>query len=212
MEIHSSEAFEELLWHSFWPEKYRADRIIPWTAEDRGANDEFAGFIHNHIRKLLALRAGGGDGAGQVRYVSKNNANIARIPVIRRLFPDAVILVPFRNPVDQAGSMLRQRRNFMDIHAQDAFGRRYMAYTGHLDFGANLRPIDYNGWRDGAGCDVIRRTPPTSGWATGAPPMSTFWQTGTMAWSLSATTIAAPTRRLGCAASVRRLAWPRRTG
>ena len=142
MEIHSPEAFKELLWHSFWPEKYRADRIIPWTADDRDANDEFAGFIHNHIRKLLALRAGGGgNGAGQVRYVSKNNANIARIPVIRRLFPDAVILVPFRNPVDQAGSMLRQRRNFMDIHAPAECVLRYMAYTGHFDFGANCAPL-----------------------------------------------------------------------
>ena len=154
----SPEAFEELLWHSFWPEKYRADRIIPWTAEERDANDEFAGFIYNHIRKMLSLRAGGGDGAGQVRYVSKNNANIARIPVIRRLFPDAVILVPFRNPVDQAGSMLRQHRNFTDIHAQDAFSRRYMAYTGHFDFGANLRPIDCGGWLD----DVGRDTPDTA--------------------------------------------------
>ena len=155
----SPEAFEELLWHSFWPEKYYADRIIPWTADDRDANDEFAGFIHNHIRKLLALRAG--DGAVPVRYVSKNNANIARLSAIRRLFPDAVVLVPFRNPVGQAGSMLRQHRNFLDIHAQDAFSRRYMAYTGHFDFGANLRPIDFNGWLDDPGRD--------------APDAANFW-------------------------------------
>ena len=59
--------------------------------------------------------------------------------------------------------MLRQRRNFMDIHAQDAFGRRYMAYTGHFDFGANLRPIDCNDWRDGAGRD----TPDTANFRLG---------------------------------------------
>ena len=55
-----------------------------------------------HFRKLMALR-----GSGSARYVSKNNANIARIPLIARLFPDAIILVPFRNPMDHAGSLLR---------------------------------------------------------------------------------------------------------
>lgn len=52
----SPEGFEEMLWRAFWPEKYRSDRIIPWTADDQDAGGEFAGFIGNHIRKLLTLR------------------------------------------------------------------------------------------------------------------------------------------------------------
>ena len=183
----SPEGFEEMLWRAFWPEKYRSDRILPWTADDQDAGGEFARFIGNHIRKLLALRRElqlqsksksksnpksksksklqskpksksqhepaqyePDNGPAPARYVSKNNANIARIPYIARQFPDAVILIPFRNPVDQAGSMLRQHRNFLDIHARDAFSRRYMAYTGHFDFGANLRPLDFDGWRNDA--------------------------------------------------------------
>ena len=145
----TAEAFEEVVWRAFWPEKYLADRIVPWRADDTDAEAEFEPFLKNHMRKLIALRA---NGAGaQVRYVSKNNANIARIPKITRLFPDAVILVPFRQPLEQVGSMLRQHRRFERIHAQEAFTRRYMEDIGHFDFGANFRPLDFGGWLDRAG-------------------------------------------------------------
>lgn len=163
----SPEAFEEMLWHAFWPAQYRPDRIIPWPTDDQDTDDtdaagEFANFIGNHIRKLLSLHPANASGSTlestptptPPRYVSKNNANIARIPAIRRLFPDAVIIVPFRNPADHSAAMLRQHRNFLNIHAHDPFSRRYMAYTGHFDFGANLRPINFNGWLDGGDSDT----------------------------------------------------------
>ena len=111
-----------------------------------------------------------------MRYVSKDNAGIARIPYIARLFPDAVILVPFRNPVDHAGSMLRQHRNFLDIHARDAFSRRYMEYTGHFDFGANLRPIDFDGWRsDTAAADDTVADDANAADDADAPSSANFW-------------------------------------
>ena len=188
----SPEGFEEMLWRAFWPEKYRSDRIIPWTADDQDAGGEFAGFIGNHIRKLLALRRQSQsqplsqlqsqpqyepeNGPAPTRYVSKNNAGIARIPYITRLFPDAVILVPFRNPVDHAGSMLRQHRNFLDIHARDAFSRRYMECTGHFDFGANLRPIDFGGWRsDAAAADDTVADDANAADDADAPSSANFW-------------------------------------
>ena len=138
----SPEAFEELLWRAFWPEKYHRDRIQPWEADDLDSYGEFEQFMVNHVRKLIALRAG----SRPARYVSKNNANIARIPKLRRIFPNAVILVPFRNPVDHVGSMLRQHLGFLEIHANDDFARRYMEHTGHFDFGANFKPIDFGSW------------------------------------------------------------------
>ena len=137
----SHEAFEEVLWRAFWPAKYLEDRILTWGAEDRDPHDEFDGFFRYHIRKLLFLR-------GATRYVSKNNANISRIPKLLSMFPDAQVLVPFRRPVDHAVSMWRQHQNFMQIHADEPFARRYMADIGHYDFGANLRPIDFEGWSD----------------------------------------------------------------
>ena len=91
----SEEAFEEVLWRAYWPGKYLDDRILTWGEEDRDSHDEFLGFFRSHLRKLLLLR-------GARRYVSKNNANISRIPKLVDIFPDAQVLVPFRNPIDQA--------------------------------------------------------------------------------------------------------------
>lgn len=142
----SAEAFEEVLWRAFHPRQYHPDRIAPWTADGQWFSDEFGAFMQNHIRKVLALRR---DNRGTpVRYVSKNNGNIARLPTIAQMFPDAAVVIPFRTPTCHAASMWRQHQRFAEIHAAEAFTRRYMADIGHFEFGANLRPIDFNGWLD----------------------------------------------------------------
>lgn len=153
----SPEAFEEVLWKAFWPEKYAGERIPLWRATER--SKEFELFFRNHIRKLIAMNAAPGQSG--LRYVSKNNANIARIELLRRIFPDAVFLVPFREPVDQAASLMRQHKRFLEIHAGDTFTRRYMEGLGHHEFGAGMRLLDF---------------PALSGDATHADPMKAdFW-------------------------------------
>ncbi|HZD26010.1 MAG TPA: sulfotransferase, partial [Alphaproteobacteria bacterium] len=79
----SPEAFEEVLWLAFWRDKYHADRIEPWTADDR--DPEFESFFNRHIAKLLAARAAERDGPPPNRYLSKNNANIARLGLLPEL-------------------------------------------------------------------------------------------------------------------------------
>jgi hypothetical protein len=135
----SPEAFEEILWHAFWPTKYRDGRIAPWTEAD--ADAEFESFFRQHLRKIVAL----GTAAGG-RYVSKNNVNVARLPYLLKLFGDVRIVVPFREPRDHVRSMARQHANFSALHAEDDFARLYMEKIGHRDFGAALAPIDFGGW------------------------------------------------------------------
>ena len=142
VDFDSPEAFEEVVWQAFWPDKYQGDRICPWTRVDR--DDEFEDFLNRHIAKILKLNGGAG------RYVSKNNANIARLDLLRAIFPDATLLVPFRAPLQQAGSLLRQHQRFLEIHGQDDFARAYMEGIGHREFGRTLRPIDFAGWLDRA--------------------------------------------------------------
>ena len=60
--------------------------------------------------------------------------------------PDARVLVPFRDPIQHAASLRHQHVRFAEMHAGDPFARRYMEAIGHYDFGANLRPIDFDGW------------------------------------------------------------------
>jgi hypothetical protein len=140
----SVEAFEEALWRVFWPSRYLPDRILPWGARLEDESPEFDAFFRNHLRKLVLLRRGQHPEAA--RYLSKNNGNVARTAKLVEMFPDAIVLVPFRDPVDHVGSLLHQHRNFTAIHQQDPFARDYMRDIGHFDFGANLRPIDFDGW------------------------------------------------------------------
>lgn len=132
----SPEAFEEMLWTAFWPEHFGKSRITPWTTDAQ--NPEFEAFFRTHMAKIVATKP------GATRYLSKNNANIARLGLIERLFPDATIIVPIRNPRAQVHSLLRQHQRFGDLHAREPFARRYMEGIGHLEFGQALRPIAFD--------------------------------------------------------------------
>lgn len=139
----SPEALEEVLWKTFWPRHYKEDRIIPW---DNDRNIGFDAFFRSHLCKIKLLRHP--KALGSTRYVSKNNANIARTGVLNSLFPDSHTIIPFRDPLSHATSLQQQHINFLEIHNTDSFASEYMEAIGHYDFGKNLRPIDFDGWFD----------------------------------------------------------------
>lgn len=143
----SPEAFEEMIWKRFWQGHYEEDRIRPWTAQDR--NEEFDTFFEEHMKKVVAvnLRKDGQD----LRYLSKNNANIGRLAAPPLPLHRGAFLVPYREPIQQAASLLKQHKRFSTLQRQDPFVRRYMAAIGHHDFGLELRPIDFDGWLGDAG-------------------------------------------------------------
>jgi Sulfotransferase family len=134
----SPEAFEEILWRAFWPRKY-SRTIALWRAED--TRQEARAFFLDHMKKIIALRRP--NRAADVRYLSKNNANIARLDLIGRMFADAQILVPVRRPLEHARSLLRQHLNFLEMHKTTPFVRQYMNDLGHYEFGEVHRPIAF---------------------------------------------------------------------
>ena len=142
--LDSVEAFEEALWYKFWPKKYKNKMIEPWSADEQDADSEFDSFFKRHIYKLGANQNNAIP--SELRYLSKNNANICRIPKLLRLFPNATVVVPFRRPINHVFSMFRQHENFLRIHAEDRFAKQYMRDLGHFDFGANFRPINFGNW------------------------------------------------------------------
>jgi hypothetical protein len=136
----SPEAFEEVIWRTFWPKKYGADSIGLWSARDE--DEEAHAFFVDHIRKIIALRRP--DRAATARYLSKNNANIARLDLIDRMFPDAQVLLCVRRPLAHARSLLQQHRRFLAMHRDEPFVRRYMEDIGHYEFGELHRPIRFD--------------------------------------------------------------------
>lgn len=133
----SPEAFEEMIWMAFWREHYEKERIRLWDARHR--DSEFEAFLARHMRKIVA------NAPAAQRYLSKNNANIARLPLLATVYPTAQVLVPIRDPASQIASLMRQHSRFTDLHARDRFALQYMAGIGHFEFGAALRPIAFPG-------------------------------------------------------------------
>jgi len=135
----SPEAFEEIIWRTFWPEKYSKTGIALWHVGDHKAAAR--AFFMEHMKKVVALRRP--ERARDGRYVSKNNANVARLELIQRMFPGATILLPVRRPLEHARSLLSQHRRFLEMHHESPFVRRYMGDIGHYEFGALHRPIAF---------------------------------------------------------------------
>lgn len=142
----SPEAFEEMVWKHFWPDHYRKDHIRLWHSEEQ--NREFNTFFEAHMRKVIAVRSDPDSDA--VRYLSKNNLNIARLAAPPRPLQQGTFLIPFREPVQQAASTHRQHQRFLEIHEKDAFVREYMEAIGHHEFGKGLRPVNFGEWLEEA--------------------------------------------------------------
>lgn len=113
-DINSPEAFDEIFFRSFGKEAYR----------------EFPIFLDIFLSSKSSQR-----------YLSKNNNNYSRIGSLCEIFPNAVFILPFREPVNHAASLLKQHVNFSQLHKEDDFTRRYMRYLGHCEFG-----LDHKSW------------------------------------------------------------------
>lgn len=140
----SPEAFEEILWKAFWQNHYHQDAIMSWQATEE--NDAFFSFFTSHMRTLLTLyrQQHGSDAPDELHYLSKNNANIARLPLLAQRFPDSLILLPVRDPWQHATSMMRQHQRFSEIHQHDSFALSYMRWLGHHEFGQALLPLHFS--------------------------------------------------------------------
>ncbi len=137
--VDSPEAFEEVLWLRHFPEHYSERGITPWG----DLPESFVTALRHHMQALIHSR---GSEVGEApRYMSKNNANIARIAGLAKAFPEARFLVPLRDPLAQAKSLLRQHQMALETHSQSTFARRYVRDIGHFEFGADHKPILFEG-------------------------------------------------------------------
>jgi len=107
----SPEAFDEVFFQTF-------------------ENDE----IEENLKTLISLVLKKYD---KKLYLSKNNNNYKRFKLIQSIFPQAKFVVPFRNPLQHANSLLFQHRHFCKLQKQEKFILQYMNYLGHFEFGLN---------------------------------------------------------------------------
>ncbi|WP_157220365.1 sulfotransferase [Flavisphingomonas formosensis] len=129
-DLDSPEALEELFWLCHEGERYRGrDGLRPVNPEARS----IAAF-RDYVR--LVRRRYGRD-----RYLSKNNSNILRLPALVEAFDDAILIHPFRDPIEQSASLLGQHIRACALAREDPFRRHFMHWLGHHEFGADHRPF-----------------------------------------------------------------------
>ena len=116
--IDSPEAFEEVFWKTFSDEEYKE------------LEDKFRVYVGNIVQNYK-----------KERYLSKNNQNIKRVERITSIFSNSKILIPFREPIQHAYSLLTQHEKFIEDAKNDKFISKYMKWIGHTEFGPNYIPI-----------------------------------------------------------------------
>lgn len=143
IDLDSPEAFDEVLWNLYWPEKYDATRIYMWKMVDKDRHKIKR--LTQNFRKIAALRSDKTTPPPRYNFVSKNNANIARLGLLGTAFPGARVVIPIRRPAPHAQSLHRQHLNFLARHSEAPFSKRYMRDLGHFEFGDLHRPIHFPG-------------------------------------------------------------------
>ena len=125
-DLNSPEAFDEVFLSSF---------------DTSEIKDEFLNYI-----QLILLKE------NKKRYLSKNNSNYKRIDLLLSLLPNALFLIPIREPLQHSYSLLTQHLHFSKLQRQNDFIRKYMNYLGHHEFGINhtswKKPNTYNSYQD----------------------------------------------------------------
>jgi len=80
-------------------------------------------------------------------YLSKNNLNFKRIDLIKSILPNSKFIIPIREPLQHAYSLLNQHLHFIQLQKKNDFIKRYMNYLGHNEFGLNhkswYKPINF---------------------------------------------------------------------
>ena len=129
-DLDSAEAIEEVFWRHHEGSRYASSTGLSPTPPLPATLAAFRAYVG-----LVRRRNGG------ARYLSKNNANVLRLAALAEAFPSAVVVHPFRTPLQQAQSLLRQHRLARQLAQTDPYRGEFMGWLGHHEFGADQRPF-----------------------------------------------------------------------
>lgn len=131
VDLDSPEALDEVFWRVTSGDDYIGEDGLAVHTPHPDELDGYADFI-----RLVLLRT------GKARYLSKNNNNILRLRGLARTFPNASFLIPVRDPLQHAKSLMTQHERFADT---DAFEESYFRWLAHHEFGKTHRPFLFEG-------------------------------------------------------------------
>nr|CRH06623.1 conserved protein of unknown function [Candidatus Magnetococcus massalia] len=134
VDFDSPEALDEVFWRGFCGEAYiQPDHLCPHQV-DGEIIAKFRTFVANVLLSESEPK----------RYLAKNNNSVLRLEALTEAFADAVILVPFRDPLQQAISLHHQHKKFVQVQQDDRFAGAYMGWLAHHEFGGTHRPFRFD--------------------------------------------------------------------
>ena len=78
--------------------------------------------------------------------VIKNNNNHIRLLTLSDYFKESIFIVLFRNPINQAASLLKTHKRLCDLQKKDSYILDYMNIIGHREFGLNQTYFEYDNY------------------------------------------------------------------
>lgn len=132
VDVDSPESFDEVFWRIFCGDEYinKTHLLLHEPSDD---------IINKYIYYVNAILSS--QTPYKERYLSKNNNNILRLNAINNAFPNALVLIPFREPLQHATSLYRQHKRFLELQKTSKFTLSYMTWLGHHEFGLDHRPF-----------------------------------------------------------------------
>lgn len=132
--LDSPEALEEAFWRVFDGSRYIGKGSLKAYAPPLESLNDYRVYV-----RLIQLRY------GFSRYLAKNNNNVLRLSGLLDTFPDAVIVHPFRDPVQHVGSLMHHFAHAVGTQSTDRLKLRYMNHLAHHEFGLGHRPFLFPG-------------------------------------------------------------------
>ncbi len=132
----SPEALEEVFWRVFCGKDY----ILEDRLQLHRIEDNVLAKFKDYVSNILISS----DTASQTRYLSKNNNHVLRLDYLQKIMPGSDVIIPFREPLQHANSLLNQHLHFSKMQQEDRFSLDYMNWLGHFEFGLNQKSFFFN--------------------------------------------------------------------
>lgn len=146
--INSYEALEEPFWRNYIGQKYIKNKTII----GHSINQELF-LLYNSFRRLIA---------GNNIYLAKNNNHLIRAVSLHQLDRKnnnfTTTIIPFRDPYQQAKSLLNQHILLSKLQIEDEFALDYMDFLVHHEFGLHHKVILLNKKRINSISNIDKRT------------------------------------------------------
>jgi hypothetical protein len=133
-DLDSPEALEEGFWRVFDSKRYISNGLLRSYTPPIDTLEDYRVYV-----RLILLRHGG------LRYLAKNNNNVLRLSGLQYAFPDALIVHPFRDPVQQIGSLMHHHAHAVETQRTNRSKLDFMDRLAHHEFGLGHLPFSFPG-------------------------------------------------------------------